>query len=410
MRLSLFFFIALLIAGIRISSGEAVVAKDSVATRLEQVMAEKKPHERLTKLSELGAKLSLDEIPQALAASKGFKEWRDRAVLQLATLRHWAELAPAEAFDYITKLPESRSKSETIHFASIKFATKDPEGAAAATKLLSPGASYSDAINTIAETWAQTDAKKALKWVDSLPAGSLRDSAVNSILFVWVHLDPVAAYARIQKLPSGNIKNALITNVADDWALFDPQAAIKWANTLPEGPEKELGLENVAESWADYDPKAASEYALQLPVESVRQQAVAAVAERWGTQDPQQAADWIENKLDPASQQMALPRLLNFWAMESPQGAGQWVKSLPAGPFRENAVQSYVEAVNNWAPDLGAQQAITISDLSTRFQKVEMCVKHWMELDPVSAQQWVKKADLPPDLKSRCLVPATIPS
>jgi len=87
--------------------------------------------------------------------------------------------------------------------------------------------------------------------------------------------------------------------------------------------------------------------------------------------------------------------------MEDPQRAEQWVASLPAGPFRENAIASYVDAASNWAPDLAAEQALTLADGSVRTQKVEMCLKRWMEVDPVSAQQWLPKANLPPNLKNR---------
>jgi hypothetical protein len=407
MRLILCSLIVFSMAGIQISLGDPTVPTDSLVTKLDPIMAEKKPEDQLTQLANLGTKLSLEEIPRALAASRNFKQWRQRAVFQQATLQRWAELAPEAAFDYIEKLPESRFKVEIMHAAAIKFATKDPEGAAAAVAKFSPTPSCMEAIDTVARIWAQTNGKKALSWADSLPEGSMQDTAVKGVLFVWVHIDPVACYPRIELLPPGNIKNALITNVANDWAAFDPQGAIKWANNLPEGPERELGLQNLTISWADYDPKPASEFALQLPLGPMRQQALAGVAERWATQNPQEAADWVANKLDPASQQMALPRLLNFWAMESPVGAGQWVAGLPAGPFRENAIQSYVQAVNNWAPDLGAEQAITLTDEGVRDPKVEMCMKHWMELDPVSAQRWLQAANLPQGVKNQCLAPTS---
>jgi hypothetical protein len=408
MRLTLVFFIVLFMAGIQVSRGEPDVAKESLTAKIDQILAEKKPHDQLTQLSDLGTKLSLEEIPQALAASKNFKQWRQQVVLQQATLQHWAELAPEEAFDYIAKLPESRSKVQTVHFAAIKFATKDPESAAAAVAKLSPGPSRTAAIDTVARTWAQTEGRKALDWADGLPEGKMRDTAVMGVLFTWVHIDPVACYPRIEKLPPDNIKNALITNVANEWAVFNPQAALKWANSLPEESEKEVGIQNATISWADHDPKAAGEFALQMPPGSVRQQAIAGVAERWATQNPQEAADWVANKLDPASQQMALTRLMNFWAMESPQGAGQWVASLPAGPFRENAIQAYVQTASSLTPDLAAGQAITLTDENIRDQQVETCIRHWMELDPVAARQWLQKSDLPQYVQAQCLLPPNV--
>jgi hypothetical protein len=389
-RLPLSLFIVFPMMVVQTSWGDPAEAKTDLQAKIDHILAVRKPHDQLTQLSDLGTKLPLDEIPQALAASQNLKQWRQRAVLQQATLQHWAELAPAQAFAYLGKLPESRFKDQAVHFAALKFTAKDPEAAAAAADRLPPGQSRSDAINTVAGIWAQTDGRKALDWVESLPEGAVRDSAEKSALFVWVHIDPSASYPYIEKLPSDNIKNALITNVANEWALLDAPAALKWANNLPEGSEKELGIENSVESWADYDPRSASNYALQLAPGPVRQQTAAGVAERWATQDPQAAAEWIETKLDAPTQQMALPRLMNFWAMETPQEAGQWVANLPPGTFRESAIQSYVQSANNWAPDLAAKLAGTLTDPSLRQQKVNLSVKHWMEVDPTGARAWLQ--------------------
>jgi len=59
----------------------------------------------------------------------------------------------------------------------------------------------------------------------------------------------------------------------------------------------------------------------------------------------------------------------------------------------------------NWAPDLGTQQAMTLANPGMRDQDVVTCVQHWLQADPSSAQQWLKKANLPQDVKDRCLLP-----
>src|ERR1700734_4302396 len=102
MRICLLIVIALSwLMAVPMVSGQSVAAPDPITAKLAPIMAEKKSEDRLNQLSDLGTKLSLAEIPQALAAAKGFQQWRDRVVLQNATLRHWAELAPADAFAYI---------------------------------------------------------------------------------------------------------------------------------------------------------------------------------------------------------------------------------------------------------------------------------------------------------------------
>src|SRR5262245_52518226 len=79
-------------------------AKDSTSSvrlRVEQALAEKKPADRLKRLSEISSKLSLDEVKEALDLAKGLKEFRERGVLAGTALRRWCELEPQSAFDHI---------------------------------------------------------------------------------------------------------------------------------------------------------------------------------------------------------------------------------------------------------------------------------------------------------------------
>jgi hypothetical protein len=205
------------------------------------------------------------------------------------------------------------------------------------------------------------------------------------------------------------MKNALLTNVAADWTTLDPQAAIKWATGLPDGPEKESGLVTVAMAWADLDPAAAGEFAQQLSPERIRQEAVVAVMNRWSTQNPEQAAQWLMKCADLQVQQQGMVQLMSFWAAENPQGAERWVETLPSGPSHEVIVQSYVDSVKEWAPDIGAKHAITLADEAVRNQAVENCVKRWLRADPFAAQKWLKETKLPQDVKDRCLLPLDNP-
>jgi hypothetical protein len=390
------------VAAVPMVSGEPTSAADTLTAKLAPIMAEKKPQDRLTQLSDLGTKLSLAEIPQALAASKGFKQWRERVVLQSATLRHWAELAPADAFAYIGKLPESRTKAQLLNFAADKFTTQNPESAAAATIALPPGASRNGAMEIVGRTWAKTDGKKALAWADNLPEGPAKDTVVRGVLFVWVHIDPVDANTRIETLPEGTYKKMLLTNVAIEWGAIDHEAAFKWAAGLP--PDSDA-VERIVESWADQDPTAAGQYALLLPPGTARQQAIMGVMRRWVTQDPAEAAHWLMQNADPQTLNQAMTQLMNFWVPEGPQEAERYVENLPNGPSRDTVVHDFVQAVANWAPDLGAKQAMMLADPGMRNQDVVTCLQHWLQTDPPSAQQWLQKTDLPQDVKEKCLLP-----
>jgi len=161
MRTGLFLCLFPFVAWSASTSQAAPAANDDITAMLNPIMAEKKSHDRLTKLSDIGGKLTLAEIPSALAAAKNLKQWREQAVLRQTVIRRWADLAPAEAFTYLAKLPESRLKDELIQYVASKYATQDPAAAVAAVTKLAYGSSRSDAISTVAETWAKTDAKKS---------------------------------------------------------------------------------------------------------------------------------------------------------------------------------------------------------------------------------------------------------
>jgi len=391
----------ILVRAVPAANGKPVGTNDSIAVKLDAILAEPKPQERLAKLNELGTELSAAEIPQALTVSAGFKQWRERAVWQQSVFRRWAELTPADAFDYIAALPESSLKLESLHAAAINWAHQNADKAAAAASRLSSGPARTDTIIAIAAIWAQTNVTKALAWVDSLPEAFAKQSAQSSIFYVWVHNDPVACWTRVQKLPPGSNRKGLIINIANDWAALDPSGAIRWANALPDEAEKELALQDIAESWADKNPVAAGEFALKLPAGNGREFAAAAVVAAWGIQNPQQAAAWLLEKLDPASQQQAVPRFLMFWAAVDPQASGQWVDSLPAGALRDAAISSYNDTACYWTPARAAKLALTLKDESLRRQKLEVCLQHWLELDANSLQQWLKMAPVPADLKDR---------
>jgi len=148
---------------------------------------------------------------------------------------------------------------------------------------------------------------------------------------------------------------------------------------------------------------------LGLPEEETRGIAVPAVAERWATQEPQAAAQWLAQNTNAAIQRAGLARLMEVWAQDTPQAASQWVENLPAGAFHQSALESYADAVNRWAPDRAAQCAINLDDENIRYQKVEIALNHWLELDAATARQWIKESKLPPEMKERYLLPVTTP-
>ena len=376
------------------------VSVENLSSRLDQVLAEKPTEKELQALAELGANLSAPAIPKALVLGSQFKCLRERVVFQQSIFKHWSELEPEAALAYIIKLPEGHIKAEAIRTAAMKLAQKNPETAAASLSQAPAGRSFNEAVVTVAGCWARTNAVKALAWIDGLPDNFNQEQARNAIRFIWVHSDPVAAAPHVEKMPPGGVKNALLENIGREWAAQDLQAALQWATHLTESFDRDIALSSVVEFWSDTEPAAAGDYALALAGE-LRQRAAKAVAGRWATQDPKAALVWAMKTASPEIERSAAEQAMRLWAAMSPADAEQWVETLADSPERDMILQSFVAAVNSWAPDCGANAALRIANEAAREQQLQVCLHQWREINPRAAKQWLQQAKLPDDLKAR---------
>lgn len=381
---------------------ETNTATNTLNVRIEKARAEKQIDRRLESLARLGSELTLADIPGAIKAFDNLKSVREQLVFRDSVLKRWGELAPAEAFAYVSQLPEGLPKVEAIRSIAIAYARTNPLAAATAALKMKPGRARTEAVSLISETWARNNINEALKWANDLPPGPLKQTALRSIYFVWVHSDPAAASAIVQNLPSGDTKTALLINIAQNWAVTDRQAAIKWAQSLHVDAEKDLAIVIATESWADYEPEAALQFALNLPAPELRRRAVVIALERWATQDPQRAFAKAARLADPILQEQGIVRVLDVCAPINPVAASQWIEQLLGGTtVWDKAIEAYVEAVHTWQPEAAARLAVKAKDPTARERTIEKAMTLWLKLDPAAAKQWLADAEIPDETKQR---------
>jgi hypothetical protein len=379
----------------------APVQSQRFSTALKTALSESQVDSRLHHLEDLATNLSLSEIPDALKAADGLKELRERMVLKQSSWQRWGELAPEDAFNHLAPLPESQWKLNTLREIAARFAGQNPERAAAAAARMSPGISRNDTITLVARLWAQTNVNNALAWAGKLPDGYAKASALDGIRYVWVHSDPVAASKDVEKLPPGTTRNNLIINIAFEWAARDHSAAIQWVNGLPDGRDKNEALAGIAESWANQDPQAAGAFALSLPPGEARSQAGAMAASRWARQNPREAAAWAWNCGDAGVRERGLKQVFEVWTGVDPAECAGWLEKLPPGPARDQTARSFVTAATMWAPDIAARESLLIENEVIRAEAVNECLPRWLEVDLISATNWLNEAKLPDPLKAR---------
>jgi hypothetical protein len=394
---------------LQVSSAQSeTVVGERLTRRVEAALAEAIPAKRMENLAQLAKELRAPEIPRALAVADRLPELREQAVLREAALSRWAMLSPADAFRYISVLPESRGKLDAVRVAAVAFAKASPQRAAAAALAMFPGPARNDAIALTAEEWARVDLPSALRWAQSLPSGAAKAAALYNIRFIWVHADPVSASAHVESLHSDEIKNALIANVAGEWAAIDRAAAIRWADRLADGAEKDTAFANIAESWSDYEPQSAASFALGLP-EQYRARAIMAVLARWAMQQPQHSLSWAIEHLSTPLQEHGFLEIFRVWTAVEPLPAARAVEALPFGVVREAAIVAYIEAVQESSPEAAARLALELSDPDVRLTHVEQCVRQWMQIDAMSAERWLRSAAVDEAVKDRWVAAGALP-
>ena len=393
--------IALAFVVVSIVYAAPLVEPGAIKPGITAALAEKKAETRLKKLSELGSKLSLTEIPQALDVAADLGELRERAVLREAIVKRWSELSPLAALDYVNRQPESRNKLELVRVVALACAKENAATAAAAVVAMKTGRAAVEATGIVAEVWAKSDVRAALAWTRALPPGAAQEAALYTIRFIWVHSDPESAAGDVQTLPAGDTKNALLLNIAGEWAARDPQKAIAWARGLADPNEQQNVLAIIAESWADAHPAEAAAFARQLPFE-FRAHATLAVLTRWATQNPAEAATWAI-RLPEDVRQPGLTEVMNVWTAVEPAAAAAWVEKVePAS--RDLVRQAYAEAVVEWAPESAVKMLLATADPALRWQRVGNLLARWSESDATAARAWLAAAvDIPTEAKQEWL-------
>ena len=76
-------------------------------------------------------------------------------------------------------------------------------------------------------------------------------------------------------------------------------------------------------------------------------------------------------------------------------------RELPPSPNRDQAILSFVTASARWAPDIAAREALLIENEAARAEAVNECLPRWLEVDLISATNWLNEAKLPGPLKAR---------
>ena len=285
----------------------------------------------------------------------------------------------------------------------------------------------------IVALWAAEDSESALLWLESNAQGIARLETLNSGITLWSQQDPDAAAAWIDGMANDGSKETAAKALATNWASHAPEDAAAWVNALPRGTIKDEAAAALIESWGATDPESATVWALQeatlygnkeLLTQSIRQYTTAdptateaflremaksstasapiqAYVQTLAQQDPNAAADWLTNlpKSDPLYKADHNRTLLQEWSRSDSVAASAWLNEKPLGPERDAAIQGFSSTMQAFEPEAVAAWSNTISNPELRVESLQSSIQKWAHTQPHQALDWVKSADLEPDLR-----------
>lgn len=313
-------------------------------------------------------------------------------------------------------------------------AQQDPE---AAMDWLQGQANNPDRIRGMLEVvalWAAKDSESALLWLESNAQGVARLETLNSGVELWAQQDPLAAAAWINGMANDGSKVTAAKTLASSWAQTAPNEALQWLNDLPLGPLRNEAAVALVESWTKNDPEKATIWALSeaefnnnaellnLSIQNYAQHspddaevfmreltdayeapdAINTYVHARATNDPAEAMNWHANldQQDPLKNEDNSRIIMAEWSRTDSVAASSWLRSQSPSQERDTAIIGFNETMMQFEPKAATAWVNLISDPEVRTSKLTTSVQTWATTQPVEALNWVKTAELEPDLRA----------
>lgn len=325
-----------------------------------------------------------------------------------AELNRWIDQIvqsdPDRALDF---LMESSSSDETRALSILliqRWATKDPETAAAWIERCPEAFLRREAIDALAAVWAGGNLSNAVAWARHLPDSAERSSGLMAIAYEAARIQPEKALQLVNDWPASEIRNDLVIHAVNQWAASQPDAAAEWAIRIPDTDLRETVLANIAASWGESDPQTAATLArIGISPGKTQDNAVIGIMERWVQKDPERAAAWVASFPEGPLRREASQQLVRIWTDQDIGQPADWLSSLQPGLSRDKAFAAYAKKIMPKFPAVAAQWVESIDGEILRHREMEIIGEAWLQNDAPAARDWITQSHLPESVKMRLL-------
>ncbi|MGJ8638337.1 MAG: hypothetical protein ACSHYA_03000 [Opitutaceae bacterium] len=320
----------------------------------------------------------------------------------LEEARRRAEQNPESAMAWLQSQPNGPLRLRGMLEVVAHWVAEDSENALLWLESNAQGIARLETLKSGVELWAQQDPQAAASWIDGMANDGSKITAAKALASNWVQNDPDGAVAWLSELPSGSLRNEVTEALVESWSVSDPELATIWALGEAEFEGNSYLLHQSIQNYAQISPDGAEAFLRELTEAYDASEAIETYLRARSETDPAQTMDW-QSQLsadDPLNQTENARIIMQEWSRTDSVAASSWLSNQSADSERDAAILGFGDTMLAYEPEAATAWANYISDPETRATQLFESVQTWAKHQPHEALEWVKTAELDPDLRT----------
>jgi hypothetical protein len=320
----------------------------------------------------------------------------------LADARRRAQDDPAAAMDWLDVQTLSQDRLRGMLEIVALWAANDSESALLWLESNAQGIARNATIQSGMELWAQQDPSAAAAWIDGMANDGSKVTAAKTLVTNWASQAPSEASTWVEQLPPGNLRDEAASALIESWSATEPEAAAVWALTQAEYYGNNDLLNLSIQQYTQVNPAAAEIFLRDINEAYEAPATIETYVRTLAQNNPIDAMDWQTNLRpdDPLNSSQNTEVIMQEWSRSDSVAASAWLNESAPGPQRDAAIVGFSTTMLEFEPEAAAAWSNTISDPNQRIDQLNRTIQSWSHAQPHQALQWVKEAELEPDLRT----------
>ncbi|MES2706423.1 MAG: sigma-70 family RNA polymerase sigma factor [Verrucomicrobiota bacterium] len=316
------------------------------------------------------ARVSPDNMQEALARVREVTDEPARALLYKYLLSFWAESNPGMALAFAYNEVPAEQRASVCEGVLTAWASQNPEslmGWRSKSGALAPPPVEDSLMATVFRTLSSRNPATAFQLLERPQSGNSRAQALRGIMdTVRTDADRTRMLGLIDNCQDSEIRLQARRAVVEHWAQRDPAAAAAWVDAAQPAWERTRLMDSLGYAWLQSDPASAADW-------------------------------WLQRAPGPDT----LVKIINVWAQEDPNAAGTWLSRQTPGPQSDTARMTFARQVADLDPASALRWAETVTDPAQRETTIDHIWQTWRARDATEAGAFLSTANWPPDRLAR---------